>query len=128
MKSENTKANEFSAKIEDLQDKFRTQRAEFLKEMGYNEAIKLVEGNNRMCFITDREVRTIDTKYGEKYVFALGAENEGKDLLCSGMLCQMIVNELMNCKGMNKVYLTIQRIQLQGKTYFKVMPFNANEQ
>lgn len=78
MSDEKKEQHPEQTKLTDLYEKVKQERAQALQKMGYNEFFALQEGDNKIT-VTSDEIRTVTTKYGDKYLFPIKVKDGNKN-------------------------------------------------
>lgn len=103
--------------IEKLKTKFQDEREKQIKELGYKQAYKLVEGNNELE-IDLTTIEEIDTKYGTRYVINLLGDNSEFNLVVSPYLAGLILDEVSVVKSEVNILKFGSGIETKYKVFF----------
>jgi hypothetical protein len=118
---ESNEIKEESISVTDLTEELNKARTEQLKELGYAETLRMAEGSNIITLWTKKNVKKIATKFGTRYLFECsGIVNEGKCVMASPYLAEMILREFAKNQNDEQITLNILKVRVDGKTIFQV--------
>jgi len=102
----------------------KTKKEKSIKELSEEivkkEVYKIKDGVNIIFINTSKEVRCIETKFGDRYVFEIYDNEKHKDLIVSEYLMNLIVSELIKSGDIRNTYIRIFKQKINEKVKYEV--------